>query len=167
MKKHSWLIAGTTLSLFFIGFLLGPTVLRWTGIFIGEEFISYSFSEFLLPPVSLGLLLAFCSICAGCFLWAYSRTNSYYSPILVFVLGLLISLVTAAVAIGYKLLYTRHVLHIIGEDLNNIPMSMDGVNYFLLGFRLVLFVNVVIIAVLLWFSHQRQNQSDNAPVHNN
>ncbi len=168
MKKYFWFITGTTLTLFLIGFLIGPFVVQWTAKIIGKEIVGFTISDWLVPPFSLGMLLAFCSICAGCLLWAYSRSRFAYPPRLVFGFGLLGSLLIAAVSIGFKLLQMRFVFKLPGDNLNNIPIAMRAINYFSLGFSLTLLVNIIVIVILLWFSRQGQEQKDNSvPAHNN
>jgi hypothetical protein len=167
MKKHFWLIAITTLGLFLVGFLIGPFVFQRTAQFIGKEVVGFTLSDFLVAPISLGLLLAFCSICAGCLLWAYSRNNFEYPPLAVFGLGLIVSLFSATVSIGFKLLQMRSILHLTGGSLDSISLSMGAINYFSLGYGVTLMVNIILIAILLWFSRQQQEYKDShATVHN-
>ena len=166
--KNIGLIVVTTLSLFFIGFISGPFVLKLTEQFLGKEIVALTIFDSLTSQFSLGLLLAFCSICASCLLWAYSRKHSGYAPHLVFGLGLLVSFVAVAIAIAYKLLYSRYALQFMRDDFNHIPITLRPIDYFSWGFRLPLFVNAVIIAILLWMPRQRHKQEDNnVPIQNN
>jgi hypothetical protein len=160
MKKHFWLIAGTTLGLFLVGFFIGPFVSQWTGTIIGNEIRALNLSDFLVAPLSLGSLLAFCSICAGGLLWAYSRSGFQYDSRVVFGLGLFTSLVTATAGVGFSLLRLRLILELTSNQVDNISVAASMINYFSFGFRLPLLVNALLIAILLWLSRQRQPQKE-------
>jgi hypothetical protein len=160
--KHFRLIIGTTLVLFIIGSLTGTFLLKITEKILGREILGFSTLSSFMPSLSFGFLLAFCSICAGCVLWAYSKANAEYAPGLVFGLGLLVSVASAIIGIGLKLGQIRLVLNSFGNEPGTSVLSSGSVNYFSWGFGLPLFVNIIIIAVLLLISHQKQQQKDNS-----
>jgi cell division protein FtsX len=77
---------------------------------------------------------------------------------MVFGFGLLTSLISAIIGIGLNLLKLRYVFSTstLNNEFENFSLPADGINYFSWGFVLVLVVNAVLIAVLLWFPRQRQ-----------
>ena len=75
------------------------------------------------PHISLGFLLAFCSIGVGGILWAYSKASSKYNSMLVFSLGLLISLLIVANEIMIKLFEDREFL----KDITNFYLTTETV----------------------------------------
>jgi hypothetical protein len=91
-------------------------------------------------------------------LWAYSRGYSKYDSRLVFGFGLLTSLTSAIIGIGLNLLKLRYIFSTptLNNEFDNFSLPAGSINYFSWGFGLVLFVNAVLIAVLLWLPRQRQ-----------
>ncbi len=159
--KHFRLIAGTTLFLFIIGLLSGSLVVKLTEKILGRTFIGLSILSSFTPQLSFGFLLAFCSICAGCFLWAYLQYRAVNNPKLVFGLGLLISITSAVIGTVLKLIQLRLAFDSFGNQVKNDVLSAGTINYFSWGFSLTFFVNVVIIVFLLLVSRQKQQQKDN------
>jgi hypothetical protein len=151
-------IAGLTFFLFILGLFSSSLVMQLTEKVLGKEIVATSVLSSFTPRLSFGFLLAFCSINAGGVLWAYSRGYSKYDSKTVFGIGLLISLTIAVVGIGLKLLALRYIFSTsaLKNEVGNYSLSADGINYFSWGFGLVLFVNAVLIAILLWLPRQRQ-----------
>lgn len=146
--KTLLLILVTAIFLFFIGFLSGSFMLELTEKTLDIEIITTPTTVYS-PHISLGFLLAFCSIGAGGILWAYSKTSSKYNSILVFSSSLLTSLLIVASKITLKLFENREFL----KGVTNFYLTTENVNYFQWGYLSVLPMYFYIILGLLAISY--------------
>jgi hypothetical protein len=159
MKYLRFLVAATTIILSIIGFSVGSFVLKLTEHFINKETLALSPLDSLTPHLSLGFLLAFCSLSAGVVLWAYNKTNLSFSPSLVFIVGLLVSLMSAFFSVW---LYLRQLRFIESQfdTYENISLSVKVINYFSWGANFVFFVSGMIAIFFLWLPHLRGGSTD-------
>ena len=166
MKYLRSLVAATTIVLFIVGFSAGSFALKLTETFINRETLGLSVLDSLTPNLSLGFLMAFCSLSAGVMLWAYIKTNFSFSPSLVFIFGLFVSLTSAFLGVW---LYLRQLRFIETQfdTLGNIPLTVRGVNYFSWGSTIVFFVSGMITVFFLWIPHFRESQIGITPTEQN
>src|SRR5688572_6655649 len=99
MKKLRSLVLTTGAILFIFGFSIAPFVLKLTEAYVNKGIVSLFVLDSFAPNLSLGFLLAFCSLSAGVMLWAYTRAGLSHPPNLIFILGLLVSLVSAFLSV--------------------------------------------------------------------
>jgi hypothetical protein len=154
------LIAGITFLLFIIGLFSGSLMLELTKKILDiniDNVGRYPFTS-VTPQFSFGFLLDSCSLSAGGLLWAYSKRHSKYDSKVIFGLGLLISITSGVTGIGLKLLELRNIFISEKELIDHFSLAAEAFNYFSWGIGLVLFVNVILIALLLWFPPQRQKE---------
>ena len=158
-------VAATTIILFVVGFSAGSFALKLTETFINRETLGLSAPDSLTPNLSMGFLLAFCSLSAGVMLWAYVKTNFSFSPSLVFIFGLFVSLTSAFLGVWLHLRQLRFI-ETQFASLGNIPLTVRGVNYFSWGSTIVFFVSGMITIFFLWIPHFRESQIDITPTVN-
>jgi hypothetical protein len=161
--KRLRLILGTALILFVVGFLSGFYLLKLTENSLGITTIGFTLWDSLTPNLSLGFLLAFCSLSAGIISWAYSKSQLPQRPILIFSLGLLISIISASISIWLKLLQAQLIFPDLKTNFGNNPLitqfSTGSINYFSWGFEAIFFVSGIITIALLWISRWRKNNA--------
>lgn len=156
MKHLRSLVAAITIILFIVGFFAGSFALKLTETFINRETLGLSVLDSLTPNLSLGFLLAFCSLSAGVMLWAYIKTNFPFSPSLVFISGLIVSLTSAFLSVWLHLRQIRFIESQF-DTYRNIPLTVRGINYFSWGSTIVFFISGVITIFFLWIPHLRKS----------
>jgi hypothetical protein len=151
------MITGITFLLFIIGILLSTFVMEITQIVIEKQIIAFRVQSELNSRLSLGFLLAFCSICAGCFYWAYRKIYPKNTPTFLFIFSLLISLISAAIGIWAKLLQIKFAFELLPfiYRYDEEYLAAEVINYFSWGVGYVIFANLIVF-FLVWLLLRRK-----------
>jgi hypothetical protein len=157
MKKLRSLVLTTGAILFILGFSSGSYVLKLTETYVNTEIVNLFVLDSFTPNLSLGFLLAFCSLSAGVMLWAYTRAGLPHPPNLVFLLGLIVSLTSAFLSVWLHLKQLR-LIESQFDVFGNTPLSIRIINYFSWGSTFVFFVMGIITIFLLWVPHLKEDQ---------
>ena len=159
MKHLRFLVVATTIILFIVVFFAGSFALKLTENFLNIETLALSPLDSLTPRLSLGFLLAFCSLSAGVVVWAYNKTNLSFSSSLVFIFGLLTSLMSAFFSVW---LYLRQLRFIESQfdTFGSTSLSVKVINYFSWGATFVFFISGMITIFFLWLPHLKEGSLD-------
>ncbi len=166
MKNFRFVIIGITFLLFIAGILLSTFVMEITQTVVEKQIIAIHVESGLNSRLSLGFLLAFCSICAGCFYWVYEKIYPKNAPTFLFIVSLLVSLISAAIGIWAKLLqikFTFELFPFIYRH-NEEYLAAEAINYFSWGAVYAIFANLIII-FLVWLLLHRKLTNNTLEIH--
>ncbi len=157
MKSFRFGIIGITFLLFIVGILLSTFVMEITQIVVEKQIIAIHVESGLNSRLSLGFLLAFCSICSGCFHWVYKKIYSKNAPTILLIVSILVSLISAAIGIWAKLLQIKFAYELFPfiYKYNEKYLAAEVVNYFSWGAGYVIFANLTVI-FLVWLLRHRK-----------
>ncbi len=143
MKK---LIILSALLLFVIGFLVSPLALSLTESLLRHRVVASSVGDDIKFKLTISVLLALCAPAGGAMALAFSRRRPGNSPVMIFVISLIISLLAVCAGLFLRVVTVRNLL---SEIPSQILIRMDTLSYFIWGFGMLLIVVVGVVSVLL------------------